>query len=326
MPRQARLDSPGTLHHVMVRGIEKGRIVNDDHDRENFVSRLGQLSAETRTAIYAWALMNNHAHILLRSSPMGLSALMRRFLTGYAISYNRRHRRWGHLFQNRYKSIVCDEDVYFKALVRYIHLNPIRAGAVASITKLERYRWCGHSVVMGTIESDWQDRGYVLKWFGRDPKEATPAYRLFVQQGIKDGRRPELVGGGLIRSSGGWSAVKAMRCSAERELSDERILGDGQFVERVIKEAEPHIRYQLPATQCMQVLDEYVDRLCHHAGISVEELASGTRRREVSALRADITIGLVKAHGASLAEVARRVGVSTSAISKLLKRRNSKSY
>lgn len=326
MPRQARLDSPGTLHHVMVRGIEKGRIVNDDHDRENFVSRLGQLSAETRTAIYAWALMNNHAHILLRSSPMGLSALMRRFLTGYAISYNRRHRRWGHLFQNRYKSIVCDEDVYFKALVRYIHLNPIRAGSVASIAKLERYRWCGHSVVMGTIESDWQDRGYVLKWFGRDPKEATPVYRLFVQQGIKDGRRPELVGGGLIRSLGGWSAVKAMRCSAERELSDERILGDGQFAERVIKEAEPHIRYQLPAMQCMQVLDEYVDRLCHYAGISVEELASGTRRREVSALRADITIGLVKAHGASLAEVARRVGVSTSAISKLLKRRNSKSY
>ena len=107
MPRQARLDAPGTLHHVILRGIEKRRIVDDVADRKNFVKRLGVLSADTNTRIYAWALMTNHAHILLRSSEIGLSEFMRRFLTGYAISYNRRHRRWGHLFQNRYKSIVC---------------------------------------------------------------------------------------------------------------------------------------------------------------------------------------------------------------------------
>jgi len=82
----------------MVRGIEKRRIVNDVVDRKNFVKRLGELSAGTNTSIYAWALMTNHEHILLRSSEIGLSGFMRRFLTGYAISYNRRHRRWGHLF------------------------------------------------------------------------------------------------------------------------------------------------------------------------------------------------------------------------------------
>jgi REP element-mobilizing transposase RayT len=116
MPRQARLDAPGTLHHVIVRGIEKRRIVSDVADRKNFLNRLGELSTDTKTIIYAWALMTNHAHILLRSSEMGLSAFMRRLLTGYAISCNRRHRRWGYLFQNRYKSIVCDEDAYFKEL------------------------------------------------------------------------------------------------------------------------------------------------------------------------------------------------------------------
>ena len=114
MPRRARLDAPGTLHHVMVRGIERRRIVNDVADRKNFVKRLGELSVATNTSIYAWALLTNHAHILLRSSEIGLSGFMRRFLTGYAITYNRRHRRWGHLFQNRYKSIVCDEDAYFQ--------------------------------------------------------------------------------------------------------------------------------------------------------------------------------------------------------------------
>ena len=110
MPRQARLDSPGTLHHVMIRGIEKRRIVDDDTDRRDFVRRLGTLAEETRTPIYAWALMTNHAHLLLCSGALGLAKFMRRLLTGYAVSYNLRHRRHGPLFQDRYKSIVCDGD------------------------------------------------------------------------------------------------------------------------------------------------------------------------------------------------------------------------
>ena len=109
MPRQARLDVPGTLHHVIVRGIERKSIVNDDKDRYDFVSRMGGLSSETDTAIYAWSLMSNHAHILLRSGGAGLPKFMRRLLTGYAVVYNHRHSRHGHLFQNRYKSIVCEE-------------------------------------------------------------------------------------------------------------------------------------------------------------------------------------------------------------------------
>ena len=124
MPRQARLDAPGTLHHVIVRGLERGMIVRDDTDRDAFVTRLGDLAQGSGTAIYAWALLPNHAHLLLRSGPRGLSRFMRRLLTGYAINFNRRHKRVGYLFQNRYKSIVCEEDAYFRELVRYIHLLP----------------------------------------------------------------------------------------------------------------------------------------------------------------------------------------------------------
>ena len=122
MPRGPRLDAPGTLHHVIVRGIERRKIVDNDTDREDFATRMGSIALGTGTYIYAWALMTNHAHILLRSSSAGLTTFMRRFLSGYAIMYNRRHRRYGRLFQNRYKSIVCEEDPYFKELVRYIHL------------------------------------------------------------------------------------------------------------------------------------------------------------------------------------------------------------
>ncbi len=108
MARQARLDAEGTLHYVMVRGIERRRIVDDDRDRNNFVTRFGVIASETGMSIYAWALKKNHAHILLSSGVQGLSKFMRRLLTGYAVTYNTRHRRQGHLFQNRYKSIVYD--------------------------------------------------------------------------------------------------------------------------------------------------------------------------------------------------------------------------
>ena len=320
MPRKARLDAPGTLHHVIVRGIERRRIVNDVADRKRFLDRLGELAAGTETRIYAWALMSNHAHILLRSSEIGLSGFMRRLLTGYAIYYNRRHRRWGHLFQNRYKSIICDEDAYFKELVRYIHLNPLRAKLVKSFTKLERYRWSGHGVIMGKVKYDWQDRDYVLRWFGPKQGTARKAYRTYVENGIEQGRRPELVGGGLIRSLGGWSAVKALRLTGERELSDDRILGSGEFVERIIKEAEANIKYQLPVLEQSERIDEIITKICKNEKVAIEELKAGSRRRQVSRVRARIAIRLVTNHGVALAEVARRLGISTSAVSKIIKR------
>jgi REP element-mobilizing transposase RayT len=221
----------------MIRGIEKRRIVIDEQDRRNFVQRLGKLAEETMTSIYAWALMSNHAHILLSSGPQGLAKLMRRFLTGYAVVYNLCHRRHGHLFQNRYKSIVCDGDSYFVELVRYIHLNPLRVGLVANLKELERYPYCGHGVVLGVFRNEWQDRDSVLAQFGGREGDAKGLYRRFVEQGVVLGRRPELVGGGLVRSAGGWSEVKSQRRRGEPGVCDERILGSGDFVERVISEA-----------------------------------------------------------------------------------------
>lgn len=320
MPRQARLDAPGTLHHVIVRGMERGKIVDDRRDRENFVSRMGEIATETRTTIYAWALMKNHAHILLRSGPDGLSKYMRRFLTGYAVTYNRRHSRHGHVFQNRYRSIVCDEDSYFRELIRYIHLNSLRARAVKDINGLERYRWCGHSVIVGRVKHNWQDRDYVLSWFGDREAEAKRAYRRYVQEGVGQGRRPDLVGGGLIRSLGGWSQVLSLRRSKERELTDERILGSGEFVERVYKEADESLKYQLPAKGLKEKVQQLIEDECESEGININELRMGSRRGRISQVRSQVARQLVERYGIPLAEIARQVGVSTSAISKVLKR------
>jgi REP element-mobilizing transposase RayT len=320
MPRQARLDTPGTLHHVMIRGIERKAIVRDHADRKEFIDRMGRLALESKSAIYAWAMMTNHVHILLRSGPKGLPGFMRRLLTGYAITFNRRHRRHGHLFQNRYKSIICDEETYFRELVRYIHLNPLRANLVQTITSLDKYPWCGHATLMGRINQEWHHSDYVLSWFGKSAGVARRAYRDYVIEGISMGRRPDLVGGGLIRSQGGWSQVISMRRRKEHELYDERILGPGDFVERVIEEAEENIKRALRNNLSNQNMEQLILKTCRESGISVEELKKGGRRADVSQVRLKLASDLVKKHGLSMAKTARHLGVSTPAISHLLRR------
>ncbi len=320
MPRRARLDAPGTLHHVMIRGIERRQIVDDDEDRRTFVDRMGIVALETGTKVPAWSLLNNHAHILLKSGPKGLSQFMRRFLTGYAVRYNLRHGRHGHLFQNRFKSIVCDEDEYFQELVRYIHLNPLRAEAVKDLGELDRYSWCGHGGLVGRNRYPWQDRSYVLSWFGKGNKQAVNAYRRFMAEGISQGHRPELVGGGLIRSMGGWSEVIGRRRKGDFIRSDARILGVDDFVERILKEAEPKLQRSFPPLKSEKRLQNIIEEGCRKSRIHVAELQSGSRRREVALLRGEIARRLSGEYGLSLAETARHLGVSTSAICRILTR------
>jgi putative transposase len=320
MPRQARLDAPGTLHHVMLRGIEKRRIVDDQGDRQNFVKRLGDLAGETGTKVYAWSLLSNHAHLLLRSGPSGLPKFMRRLLTGYAVTYNLRHHRHGHLFQNRYQSIVCDEELYFRELVRYIHLNPLRSHLVANLSELGRYPWCGHGVLIGRIKYPWQDRDYVLSWFGSREREARRAYRKYVAEGVAVGRRPELVGGGMVRSYGGWSAVLSMRKSEEELRGDERILGTGEFVERVLKDSGQPMGRRISVGERSKRVEIIVKEECRSGKIGFEELRMGSRRGEIPRVRSEIAERLIEELGMSLAGAARLLGVSTSAISKILRR------
>ena len=140
MPRQARLDVPGVLQHVIARGIERTDIFRDDDDRQRFVTRFSTLLTETNTECFAWALVPNHFHLLLRPTQIPLSSFMRRLMTGYAVTFNLRHGRSGHVFQNRYKSIVCEEEEYLLALVRYIGLNPLRARLVSNLEAIRQIR------------------------------------------------------------------------------------------------------------------------------------------------------------------------------------------
>jgi len=364
VPRQPRLDAPGLLQHVMARGIEGREIFKDDQDRTSFLDRLAAILDETQTQCYAWALIPNHFHLLLRTGPTPLSKVMRRLMTGYAVTFNKRHKRTGHLFQNRYKSIVCEEDPYLLELIRYIHLNPVRARLVKDLKELDKYPWCGHSAILGKrknplIPEAITKRAFstakrivfsqfrpgiekakanpknpvdpvkdlkslaektiedVLCRFGDTLNVARRSYRQFIKNRIDQGTRPDLQGGGLIRSAGGNKAGLLGRKMEEREKGDERILGSGDFVMHALHKAdeldERSMKHQIS-------LDELINKVTTDRRIDVKDLVSYKRTREISDTRAIISyLAAVELRNRGV-KIASKLGLSEKSVSRCIER------
>jgi REP element-mobilizing transposase RayT len=240
MPRKARKDAPGALHHIICRGIERKKIFTDDIDRNNFIDRLGNILTETQTPCFAWALMSNHIHLLLRTANAPITIIMRRLLTGYAVGFNRRHRRHGHLFQNRYKSILCQEDLYLMELVRYIHLNSLRAALVSNLNKLM--------------------------------------------------------------------------------TGDERILGDSDFVESVLKKADEFMERKYRLQALGYDFDKVADRVAAHFQLKPAEILLPTKQRHPVMARSLLCFWTIKDLGLSSIAVAGRMGITQPAVSRLAQR------
>ena len=320
MPRQARLDIPGAMHHVTVRGNEHLKCFRLIKDRLDFVSRMGRVALKTDTRIYAWSLMENQANIILRSGDQGLPSFMRRLLTGFAVSYNQRHNRVGGLFQNRYQSVIFDEDTYFKKLVSHVHLLPLKQDVVNSISELDLYRWSGHAVIMGRFKNNWQDRDYVIAHFGESTLEGKNNYYEYVKKVSGRETEPDLSGGGLVRSYGGWSNIKMLRRTGRRPASDERILGSGDFVEDVLSSNTKRRGFEEPLDSRMKKAKELIEESCGENGITMNEILTGSRRRPVSEIRSRIALEMVEELNIPLTVTAENLGVSPSAVSKILKR------
>lgn len=305
MPRTARLDIPGLLQHVIVRGIEKRDIFLDDDDRELFVDRLSALLKQTDTRCYAWALMTNHFHLLLLPASRSLSSFMRRLLTSYAVNFNRMHNRVGHLFQNRYKSIVCEEEPYLLELVRYIHLNPLRARLVNDLSELDSYPWSGHAALIGNRQMEGQELPEVLMRFGRNVPEARAAYRAFIADGVNAGRRPELVGGGLKRSM-------AMVSGSEKEWGhfDERILGSADFVADL--QHHETLRERLPASM---TLPELIHRVAITMQVRPEVVKRSGKARSTSEARGIVAYFAVVELGMRGIDVGKALNLTSSGVS-----------
>jgi putative transposase len=316
MPRKARIDAPGALHHVIVRGIERGKIFRSDYDRKNFLNRLGKLIPETQTDCFAWALIPNHVHLLLRTGLVPISVLMRRLLTGYAVWFNKKYRRHGQLFQNRYKSILCQEEPYLKELVRYIHLNPLRAGLVENMKKLDKHPWCGHSVLMNKTKQAWQNVDYVYGLFSEKKRIARTRYRVYVEKGILDGKRPDLTGGGLLRSTGGWAVLKGLRKVGIRVKGDERILGDSDFVKNVLKSAEEELEQKYDLKARGYDFDRVAQRVAEVMEIETERVTAFGKSPQTVKARSLLCFWAHRKLGMTTIEIGRRLNISQSAVSR----------
>ena len=320
MPRKSRIDAPGALHHVIGRGIDRRKIFSCKADYKDFLDRLGNILEDTKTPCYAWALIPNHFHLLLRTGTVPVSIVMKRLLTGYAVSYNLRHRRFGHLFQNRYKSILCQEDPYLLELVRYIHLNPLRAGQVPDYSALGRHPYCGHAVIFGQSNHNWQNTEYVLRLFGDKAGNAKRRYGEFVKKGIEKGKRPDLIGGGLLRSQGGWEAVKALRKSGSYQKGDERILGDGDFVEKVLSQAEEKFqkKYQIRAEG--YDLEKLIRRVAEIMEIESEKILERGKDHKKTQARSVLCYWATEYLGISQMELTQILKLSQPAVSQAVYR------
>jgi len=320
MPRKARIDAPGALHHIMCRGIERREIFRDDTDRNSFIERFGQLVSETKTVCYGWALLPNHFHLLLKTGNVPIATVMRRLLTGYAVTFNSRHRRTGHLFQNRYKSILCQEYPYLLELVRYIHLNPLRTGLLGSMKELNSYKYCGHSFLLGKRKNNWQDTNTVLQFFGKRKSSARKNYLAFVEQGLAMGRRSDLTGGGLIRSAGGWKELKAFRSLGIHIKGDERILGDSDFVESILEEQNERLEQRYRLQMQGYHVDKVVELVAKLFELKPEEVLSSSKQPQRVQARSLLCYWAVKELELGGVDIARRLKISQSAVSRAVAR------
>ena len=256
--------------------------------------------------VYAFCLMPNHFHLLVRTLSMPLSVFMGRLLTGYSVYFNRRHRRAGHLFQNRFKSFVVDDEDYLLELVRYIHLNPIRAKLINDLKALEAWPFSGHGTLMAKASNAWLDTDEVLSHLSSTAGSARRLLKQFMTDGLDMGRRPELVGGGLKRS---LEISHTQANPKERMSYDERILGDGEFVDRILSRLE-----KTPERRPAISLDDLIQKVAKAYNLTAPELRSGSKRREIAKARATVIWLGAKELGLKAGELAEALNVKPTAI------------
>jgi putative transposase len=296
MARRARAEVAGGLYHVITRGVNRRQMFDAAADYEKFLSLLGVQKARLPFFLYAYCLMTNHVHLLIERQADTIGRIMHRVLTGYSQYYNRRYERTGHLLQGRHKSILCQSDRYLSELVRYIHLNPVRARMV---DKPEQYKYSGHRAYLALEPAGIVDTDPVLRHFGVKKTVARERYRQFVAMGIKLGHQPEF----YLTDEG--------RILGTEEFVDATIHRIGETRRAVRKERGVKVNQKFSA-EALEALIEAVEKICRIP--RAQFCGSGKRAGAVMAKEMFVLAG--RQAGASLKILSEITGISSSAISR----------
>lgn len=299
MARQWRVQYEDAVYHVMSRGVIQGAIFLGNEDYQRFLDCLERASEKFRLEIFAFVLMGNHYHLLLRTKEANLSKAMQWLQTSYTIYYNRRHNRSGHFFQGRYKSILVGEESYWQSLSFYIHLNPIRAGMVK---ELDEYKWSSyHDYVRMKKIHKWVLCEEILSEFGYNKQEQKNRYKELIIE--RCGQERKILGEIRYRLILGsdkfvnWVQKRFVNQSSikDKELPQQKMIGDNGVIERVIAE----------------VTKEF--------GISRDKLLE--RKRKVSEIPRDVGMYILKMYtGLDNKRIGNIFGVSLSAVTKAANR------
>ncbi|MDG5813986.1 transposase [Chitinispirillales bacterium ANBcel5] len=265
MPRTRRFEEPGSLYHIMAHSIEGKDMFCDDYDRSEFLLRLEKGLNKTGFQCYTWTLMDNHYHMLIRTNHLKLEKLMRGLNGGYAQYYNKKYSRTGYLFQDRFKSVLCQDQNYAANLVKYINLNPLRAGKVTSMEELKAYTWCGHRFLLGencAIGERFQSRAECLGRFGKEEKEAVRNYIQFLQENyVEDvaeeaGMLSEVETQEVEKSCKGWPTV----------------IGDADFIKRAMKRYQSEMNLKHRKADYPIILESTAQWVCKVHQLEKNEL------------------------------------------------------
>jgi putative transposase len=311
MPRMLRLEFPGALTHVMSRGIEGRDIFHDDSDRLRFLAYFEPFLARSGHKCLAWSLMNNHYHLVLRTCENPLYSLMQPLNGAYARWHNEKYGRRGYLFQSRFKSVLCQDQEYARELIRYVHLNPLRAGKVQTLNELKQYRWCGHGFVLGVkgaLGTGFQERAEVLRRFGATPQAGLQGYLQFLDGGI-DVSSPERSGAlshteefEIAGSLKGWPAV----------------IGDPEFAQAAMQRHAVRAYRVHRQADYTHVLSDAAKQACREQGLALHDLLKRGRGDRKTAARRRFCCLACQDHLLPKAVTAKYLGVTIPAVAKMV--------
>ena len=292
MARKPRIEYEGAFYHVITRGNQRQRIFKDKQDFQKYLEILSRYKDLYKYFLYSYILMNNHVHLLIETGEVQLSKILQGINQSYTMYFNKKYKTVGHLFQGRYKAILCDKDIYLLLLVKYIHLNPIRAKIVKSP---EEYLWSSHRNYTGRIKNDTIDIDRILRMFSENKSQARRLYKMYINDGI-----------GIKRED-------------IYRMADQRILGDEKFVERVIERTEEEIEQRKKRHEYK--LEEIAKVIEQAYGITLKHLRDKSKDREILKGRKLMSLA-AKGYGYKGQEIAKYLGKDPAVITRYLKEKN----